>query len=188
MALSLSFLLVFLLLYGYSTRYHGNNEKLRTDPGFDGNVVCPEWLRADESCSAPITVNSNSSTETTLKIEQPGGIASLWENDTACVKPGASEFIVSSRKPFAFHLQVINKDLFRKDNQIITLKFRKVDGKGNDVPLDGLTCEIRLEAQVWANARQPILGIAGLTGAVTLLQIVVALLRKPVAQAVGIDG
>ena len=188
MQLSLSFLVVLFVLYGYSIRYHSNNAKPHADPGFSGNVVCPAWLRADDSCSTPIAVYSNSSTEVTLKIDQPDGVASFWENDKECTKPGASEFTVSSRKPFAFRLQAMDNDLFQKDNQIIKLNFQKVESNGDILPLDGLTCEIRVEEQLWANARQAILGFTGLTGVVTVLQIVVAFWKKPVAHAIGIDG
>ena len=82
----------------------------------------------------------------------------------------------------------MDNDLFQKDNQIIKLNFQKVESNGDILPLDGLTCEIRVEEQLWANARQAILGFTGLTGVVTVLQIVVAFWKKPVAHAIGIDG
>lgn len=166
-----SFLILLLLLHGYSNKFHGDNITTLINDSFDGNVSCPGWFRADEDCSAPLVITSHVQQEVNIEIQFDEN--NLFLKDGECKNFIGETFTLSQSTPISFRLQAKNSHVF--DGSITKVVPMFLQSDGNLITQDSLTCEVILENQVWASFRKIVLMFISFSGVVSFIQLLITL-------------
>ncbi len=186
--LCISFGVVFLLLYSYSSRFHDRDVTTQNDPNFDGSISCPTWFRADDNCSDPIVVIGNSTSDLKMKVIYNDKVFFLRKDDNGCGAVLGSEILVSPSAPVSFRLQVKNKDFFTSNTQMIKIRFATMPDQGKSIPLAELTCKIPVENTIWADSRGIVLGFVGVPASITFVQLIMFLFNGPIKKLLGMGN